>query len=72
MECCVPNFRVRVLKVLDDNWNHFRNVVDIVDVFADLRESHQTGVFETPVLIVGNRILDDRAHEWQANGVADG
>jgi hypothetical protein len=40
MQRGVSDFRVRMLKVLDNDWNHWSNLPDIIEVLSNLRESH--------------------------------
>jgi hypothetical protein len=55
-----------VLQVSEHDWDHSRNVLDIVDVFTNLGESHQSSILVSPIRFVVDRIVNNRTEEWKA------
>jgi len=71
VETSVSNFWIWVVAVLYNHGDHDRQLLRVVNVFADLTESHNAGVFIAPIGIVGNRVLDQLADKRQHNFVTD-
>jgi hypothetical protein len=63
----ISDFWVTVLEVLNYNRDHGTNLLNIVDVFSNLRESHKSSVFVSPVSIIGNSVLDNLTKDWETN-----
>jgi len=67
----VADLGVVVFKMLDNDWDHSTDIVNIVNVLTNLRESHKTCVFVAPVCIIRNSVLHDGAHKWKTNRVTN-
>ncbi len=59
MKSCISNLRIRMSKVLNYNWDHWSNLLNVIDVLSDLRESHDTCVFISPVLVISKCGLNE-------------
>ena len=71
MEGSVSYLWVWMLQVLEHSWHHGSNVLDILDILSNLRESHQSSILVSPVALVGHHLLHEAAQEWKALGLAD-
>ena len=57
------DLRVRVLQVLHHDGHHLAYFVYFVNVLTHLRESHDTCVLVSPVLVIRDRVLDEQADQ---------
>jgi hypothetical protein len=67
----VPNLRVRVLEVLHKDRDHSGNLASLINVLSNLRESHNSSVFVSPVRIVGNSGLDKLSNKRKHDFISD-
>ena len=56
VEGSVSNLWVRVLQVLDQDGDHGSDFLSLINIFADLRERHDTSMLVAPVDIISDRI----------------
>ncbi len=61
MKSSVADLGIRVLKVHNDYWDHRSNLLNVVEVFSNLRKGHQTSILVSPVVVVGKSVLDKSA-----------
>jgi len=71
VESCIPNFWVHVLQMLNDNWNHGSNILDIINILSDLGKSHESCIFVSPVLIIANCVVHDHTQKREANLISN-
>jgi hypothetical protein len=53
MSSCVLDLRIRVAKMVNKYWYHSGNLLRFVNIFSNLRKSHNSRIFIAPVLIIG-------------------
>lgn len=63
MSCSVSDLGISVFKVLKKNWNHRINFFCFLYVFSDLRECHDSRVFEAPILLVCDSVLNKSSNK---------
>ena len=71
MQGSVSNLRVLVFDVLHNGWNHARDFLDFIDILSYLGESHDASIFEAPVLLVGDGVLDKLSEQRKHDFLAD-
>lgn len=57
MKGSISDLRVWVLQVIYYSRDHWRDLLDIIQVLTNLRESHETGIFVAPVIVVSKGVL---------------
>ena len=67
----VSNLRVLVSQVLKNDWDHSSDLLDVINIFANLRKSHDTSVLVAPVRVICNGVLDKSSDQGQHVGIAD-
>ena len=58
------HFWVWMLKMSENNWYHSGNVLDVINILSNLRESHESSVLVSPVSIILKGLVNDDTEEW--------
>ena len=66
VKSCISDFRVLMLHMLEDSWHHGLDLIDLINILTDLRESHDSCMLIAPVCFVSNgslhKLTDQRKH----------
>lgn len=66
------NLRIRMGKMLTQNWHHNSDFLRIVYIFTYLTKCHNTGVLVAPVSVILNRVNNKLSYQWQHSFFTDG
>ena len=53
----ISDLGVGVLDVLQHNWDHRSNLLNVVDILTDLGECHDTSMLVSPVRVISHSVL---------------
>ena len=71
MKGCVSDFWVWMLKVLNNDWDHDTNVLNIIDILTNLWEGHECSILVSPVWIIVHCVVNNHTQDWKADGISN-
>ena len=63
MKGSISNLGVRVKQMLDNNGDHWCNLLDVIKILTNLWERHKTSILVSPVLVISESSLDKGAEQ---------
>jgi hypothetical protein len=71
VDSSIADLRVRVLEMLNNNRNHGSNLVNVIKILTNLRQSHKASILVSPIVIVSEGSLNESAEQWQHDLITD-